>query len=190
MYAPPSLQGQWLIIGSIVLGMCMTLFMGWFTESEDEAREKGGWLRIAMNGQANIHKLCRYAGLYALLHSCPNPDYGALVIILFALSDQLYYLLYRTHMYIHRSPDTSRYLSYQTVEDDAPGGKRSNAHTEQALNDLREYVNRNPDAAHRLSERGGNAFERFRSGAPHVWTSDEDEAARTGQGRRSGCSVQ
>lgn len=175
----------------------MTFFMGWFKESEDEARERGGWLRLAMNGQANIHKLCRYAGLYALLHSCPNPDYGALVIILFLISDQLYYLAYRTHMYIHRSPDTTRYVSCASYyaqarvgdDDDYDVGK-PNRHTEQALNDLRDYVRQNPNAAHALSDRGNVALNRFRDGESHVSKVAQDEYKNMGQGNRSGCCVQ
>lgn len=180
---PPKIpqQGQYLVLGSAALGVALTLGFGWFTESEEEARAKPGWLRVHFNGQANLRKGLRLWGLYALLHSCPNPDYGGLVVLLFLAWDNLAYAGRRLHMFLHRSPDTTKYLAQPhvaVVGDDV---------TKRELERLRKHVQENPQAAQRV-QRGADALARFKAGGPDAvrdWGDGEEDG-----GGRGWCVVQ
>ncbi len=170
--------------------MALTLGLGWFTESEDEARAKPGWLRVHLNGQANLRKGLRLLGLYALLHSCPNPDYGALVVGLFLAWDNLAYAGRRLHMFLHRSPDTTKFLARPAagaravVGDEGAGG--DGGHTQRELERLRSYVQTNPQETLKV-QRGADALARFRAGGPDaIRDVGEDEDG----GGRGWCAVQ
>jgi hypothetical protein len=182
-------------VGSLALGVALTLGLGWFTESEEEARGKPGWLRVYFNGQANLRKGLRLLGLYALLHSCPNPDYGALVVCLFLAWDNVAYAGRRLHMFLHRSPDTTKFLARgaggggvgarAVVGDDAGGGEE---YTQRELERLRNYVQENPHAAQKV-QRGADALARFRAGGPDA-VRDWGEEEEAGGGKGWGCVVQ
>lgn len=174
-------QGQYLVLGSAALGVALTLGLGWFTESEEEARAKPGWLRVHFNGQANLRKALRLWGLYTLLHSCPNPDYGGLVVLLFLAWDNLAYAGRRLHMFLHRSPDTTKYL-VQAPHARAVVGDDSNDYTERELERLRKHVQENPQATQRV-QRGADALARFRAGGPDAvrdWGEGEGEGGGKG----------
>lgn len=117
------------------------------------------------NGQANLRKALRLWGLYALLHSCPNPDYGGLVVLLFLAWDNLAYAGRRLHIFLHRSPDTTKFLAQPpraVVGDEGAGGRD---YTERELARLRNYAQANPQTLSRV-QRGSGAMMAFIAGGP------------------------
>ncbi len=149
LWADP--KGQLLMVGSAVLGVMLGWGLGWFRETEDEARERPGWLRVYFNGQHNIRVGLIGLALCFLCRAVPTPDLGALIVVLVLCRGTLGHFAHRLHMYLHRSPDTHRFLAqpYEArIGDEGEGENEDNTAAE--LDKLRAYIRSNPEATHRL----------------------------------------
>jgi hypothetical protein len=174
-------RGRWLLLLSVSFGVGLTLYFRWFTEEEEDARARG-WAAAAVNGQGNLRRLLRGWGLYMLLNSCPNPDYGAVVLALFLSWEYLFYGAKRVHMAINREQGMRRYMANPPPR----RGAGAEQYTAAQLEKLKRSVERDQSLLHQVSDAGRTAWGRFSTGGPHVLHATEEER---GAPPRGSCAI-
>jgi len=200
-------KGQLVIVACALLGVGLTWGMGWFLETEEEAKERPGWLHLYFNGQHNIRVALTAVALFFLWRAVPTPDLGVLLLLLVLTRGFWGHALHRLDMYLHRSPQTHRFLARAStfapagswrserrprarIGDEVEEEEEEEDYTTSELQKLRAYVQRYPEATHRVRH-GKMDLARFREGGEDFLVEEEDEDAEKGwEGRRVGCCVQ